>query len=244
MREINRGTAGGNISDLLQKALRALIGTGHGAGQQHHSYDYLFHGHHSNPTRPGFKPSVPVARAAGLAYMTPMTLRPILIHPDPRLKKVCDAVPDLSDELRTLANDMLETMYDAPGIGLAAPQIGMTRRLIVMDCVKEEGEAPQPMIMFNPEIILKSDDLNVYEEGCLSIPDQYAEVTRPAEVRVRWLDMNGNEQERDFDGLWATCVQHEIDHLNGVLFIDYLKPLKRQMITRKMQKLKRERARA
>ena len=175
--------------------------------------------------------------------MNPMTLRPILIHPDPRLKKVCDAVPDLSDELRLLAKDMLETMYDAPGIGLAAPQIGITKRLIVLDCEKDEDTAPQPLIMFNPEIIRESDDQNVYEEGCLSIPDQFAEVTRPKQVGVRWLDMDGNEQERDFDGLWATCVQHEIDHLNGVLFIDHLKPLKRQMITRKMQKLKRERAR-
>ncbi|WP_420568562.1 peptide deformylase [Thalassovita sp.] len=169
---------------------------------------------------------------------------PILIHPDPRLKKVCDPVADLSDELRTLADDMLETMYDAPGIGLAAPQIGKMHRLIVLDCVKEEGETPRPLIMFNPEIIASSDDTNVYEEGCLSIPDQYAEVTRPADVSVRWIDMNGNEQTEDFGGLWATCVQHEIDHLNGKLFIDYLKPLKRQMITRKMQKLKRERARA
>ena len=169
---------------------------------------------------------------------------PILIHPDPRLKKVCDPVADLSDELRTLADDMLETMYDAPGIGLAAPQIGKMHRLIVLDCVKEEGETPRPLIMFNPEIIASSDDTNVYEEGCLSIPDQYAEVTRPADVSVRWLDLNVNEQTEDFGGLWATCVQHEIDHLNGKLFIDYLKPLKRQMITRKMQKLKRERARA
>ncbi len=175
--------------------------------------------------------------------MKPMTLRPILIHPDPRLKKVCDTVPDLSDELRTLAKDMLETMYDAPGIGLAAPQVGVTKRLIVLDCVKDEDTAPQPLIMFNPEIIGKSDETNVYEEGCLSIPEQFAEVTRPKEVAVRWLDMDGNVQERDFDGLWATCVQHEVDHLNGILFIDHLKPLKRQMITRKMQKLKREMAR-
>ena len=174
----------------------------------------------------------------------PLMKYPILIHPDPRLKKVCDPVADLSDELRTLADDMLETMYDAPGIGLAAPQIGKMHRLIVLDCVKEEGETPRPLIMFNPEIIASSDDTNVYEEGCLSIPDQYAEVTRPADVSVRWIDMNGNEQTEDFGGLWATCVQHEIDHLNGKLFIDYLKPLKRQMITRKMQKLKRERARA
>lgn len=170
--------------------------------------------------------------------------RPILIHPDPRLKKVCAAVPDLSDDLRTLADDMLETMYDAPGIGLAAPQIGVLDRLIVMDCVKEEGEEPRPLVMFNPKIVSSSDETSVYEEGCLSIPDQYAEVTRPAEVEVSWMDQNGNACQEVFDGLWATCVQHEIDHLNGKLFIDYLGQMKRQMITRKMQKLKRERARA
>ncbi|MBY6084484.1 peptide deformylase [Ruegeria arenilitoris] len=170
--------------------------------------------------------------------------RNILIHPDPRLKKVCAPVDDLSDELRALADDMLETMYDAPGIGLAAPQIGVLERLIVLDCVKEEGATPRPLVMFNPEIISASDETSVYEEGCLSIPDQFAEVTRPAEVEVAWMDKNGKAQRETFDGLWATCVQHEIDHLNGKLFIDYLKPLKRQMITRKMVKLKRELARA
>ncbi|NVK16544.1 MAG: peptide deformylase [Rhodobacteraceae bacterium] len=170
--------------------------------------------------------------------------RPILIHPDPRLKKVCVSVPDLSDDLRILADDMLETMYAAPGIGLAAPQIGILQRLIVLDCVKEEDGDPRPLVMFNPEIISSSDETNVYEEGCLSIPDQYAEVTRPKVVEVEWMDRDGKAQRETFDGLWATCVQHEIDHLNGKLFIDYLKPLKRQMITRKMQKLKRERARA
>ncbi|WP_420586246.1 peptide deformylase [Ruegeria sp.] len=169
--------------------------------------------------------------------------RNILIHPDPRLKKVCAPVADLSDELRKLADDMLETMYDAPGIGLAAPQIGVLDRLIVMDCVKEEGETPRPLVMFNPEIIASSDETNVYEEGCLSIPEQFAEVTRPKVVDVTWMDRDGNLQQETFDDLWATCVQHEIDHLNGKLFIDYLKPLKRQMITRKMQKLKREKAR-
>lgn len=180
---------------------------------------------------------------AAIAYMKHMK-RPILIHPDPRLKKVCVAVPDLSDDLRVLADDMLETMYAAPGIGLAAPQIGILQRLIVLDCVKEEDGEPRPLVMFNPEIISASDETNVYEEGCLSIPDQYAEVTRPKVVEVEWMDRDGNAQRETFDGLWATCVQHEIDHLNGKLFIDYLKPLKRQMITRKMQKLKRERARA
>ncbi|MFW8634984.1 peptide deformylase [Cribrihabitans pelagius] len=170
--------------------------------------------------------------------------RPILIHPDPRLKKVCVPVADLSDELRALADDMLETMYAAPGIGLAAPQVGILQRLIVLDCVKEEDGNPRPLVMFNPQILSASDDTSVYEEGCLSIPDQYAEVTRPKVVEVEWMDRDGNAQRETFDGLWATCVQHEIDHLNGKLFIDYLKPLKRQMITRKMQKLKRERARA
>lgn len=168
--------------------------------------------------------------------------RSILIHPDPRLKKVASPVADLSDELRVLAKDMLETMYDAPGIGLAAPQIGILERLIVMDCADKE-ETPEPIVMFNPEVILSSDDENIHEEGCLSIPDQFADVARPAEVKVGWIDSDGNPREQEFDGLWATCVQHEIDHLNGKLFIDYLKPLKRQMITRKMQKLKRELAR-
>jgi peptide deformylase len=169
--------------------------------------------------------------------------RQILIHPDPRLKKTAPAITDLSDDLRVLADDMLETMYAAPGIGLAAPQVGVDTRLIVMDCVKEDGAAPRPMAMFNPEIIARSDDLNIYDEGCLSIPDIYADVERPAEVTVRWIDPTGAERQQDFDGLWATCVQHEIDHLNGILFIDYLKPLKRQLITRKMVKLKKDRAR-
>lgn len=171
-------------------------------------------------------------------------IRNILLHPDPRLKKPCAPVTDMTDELRSLADDMLATMYDAPGIGLAAPQIGVMHRLIVMDCVKEEGETPRPLVMFNPEIIAASDALNTYEEGCLSIPEQYAEVTRPSEVEVRWINRDGVEEQEVFTGLWATCAQHEIDHLEGKLFIDYLKPLKRQLITRKMVKLKRELARA
>ena len=168
--------------------------------------------------------------------------RPILIHPDPRLKKVCEPIASITPELGKLAEDMLETMYDAPGVGLAAPQIGITRRLIVLDCEKAP-DAPRPLVMFNPEITWSSEDRSTYEEGCLSIPDQYAEVQRPAEVRVKWLGLDGKEAEEQFAGLWATCVQHEIDHLNGKLFIDYLGPLKRQMITRKMEKLKRERGR-
>jgi peptide deformylase len=168
-------------------------------------------------------------------------IRPILIHPDPRLKKPCIPVADFDDVLRQLGDDMLETMYDAPGIGLAAPQVGAMVRVMVMDCIKDGP--PRPMVLVNPRVAWASEDLSSYEEGCLSIPDQYAEVRRPSEVRVVWQDLAGHEVEEQFSGLWATCVQHEIDHLDGKLFIDYLGPLKRQMITRKMEKLKRERAR-
>lgn len=168
---------------------------------------------------------------------------PILIHPDPRLKKVATAVDDVSDEIRVLADKMLATMYDAPGIGLAAPQVGVGKRLIVLDCEKGDDATPRPLAMLNPQVIASSDEMNTYDEGCLSIPDIYADVTRPEAVTVRWIDMNGAEQEETFDGLWATCVQHEIDHLEGKLFIDYLSGLKRQLITRKMVKLKRDRAR-
>lgn len=172
-----------------------------------------------------------------------MSLRPILIHPDPRLRKVCEPVTKVTDEIRALADDMLQTMYDAPGVGLAAPQVGVMKRVLVMDCIKDPEVAPRPMVLLNPEVTWTSDETNTYEEGCLSIPEQYADVTRPAEVQVRWTDLDGKTQEEQFGGLWATCVQHEIDHLNGKLFIDYLGPLKRQMITRRMQKLKREKAR-
>jgi peptide deformylase len=173
-----------------------------------------------------------------------MSIRPIVLHPDPRLKKVAAPVPSVTPEHVALARDMLETMYDAPGIGLAAPQIGVSLRVIVMDCIKDPEAAPRPMILFNPEITWESEDRSTYEEGCLSIPEHYAEVERPAEVRVRWIDETGAAQDEHFTGLWATCVQHEIDHLDGRLFIDYLGPLKRQLITRKMVKLKREMARA
>lgn len=172
-----------------------------------------------------------------------MTIRPILIHPDPRLKKLCEPVAAVDDDIRRLADDMLATMYDAPGVGLAAPQVGVMKRLFVMDCVKDKAAAPDPMVLINPEISWVSEALNTYEEGCLSIPEQYGDVTRPAEVRMRWLGLDGQGHEEQFDALWATCAQHELDHLNGKLFIDYLGPLKRQMITRKMEKLKRERAR-
>jgi peptide deformylase len=168
-------------------------------------------------------------------------IRDILIHPDPRLKKPCDTVVQVTQDIADLAADMLETMYDAPGVGLAAPQIGVLKRVIVMDCIKDGP--PEPMVLINPEVVWESDEPSIYEEGCLSIPDQYAEVTRPAAVRVQWLGLDGAVHEQAFEGLWATCVQHEIDHLNGKLFIDYLGPLKRGMITRKMEKLKRELAR-
>ena len=172
-----------------------------------------------------------------------MTIRPILLHPDPRLKKVTDPVARITPEIEALAADMLATMYDAPGIGLAAPQVGVLSRIFVMDAQRDPQAEPQPMVMINPEITWESDEQNVYEEGCLSIPDHYAEVTRPAAVRVNWLGLDGKTHEQDFDGLWATCAQHEIDHLDGVLFIDHISAMRRQMITRKMVKLKRERAR-
>jgi peptide deformylase len=171
-----------------------------------------------------------------------MTIRPILIHPDPRLKRAADPIAEITDEIRALADDMLATMYAAPGIGLAGPQVAAMQRIIAMDCSAKDAD-PDPMVLINPEITWASETLNTYEEGCLSIPDQYADVERPAEVEVRWTTLDGTEASARMDGLFATCVQHEIDHLNGKLFIDYLKPLKRQMITRKMVKLKRERAR-
>lgn len=171
--------------------------------------------------------------------------REILIHPDPRLKKVCDPIPEITEPVRQLASEMLETMYAAPGIGLAAPQVGVNARLLVMDCAKREEEAnsAQPMCLINPEIIWSSEEVRDYEEGCLSIPDIFANVTRPEAVKVRFLDETGAAREETFEDVWAVCVQHEIDHLNGKLFIDYLSPMRRRMITSKMQKLKRERAR-
>ena len=167
-------------------------------------------------------------------------LRPILIHPNPKLKKVCEPVLEIDDALIELSDDMLETMYHAPGIGLAAPQIGVLNRIIVMDCEKDDAANRKPIVMVNPEIVYSSDEESTYEEGCLSIPEQFAEIQRPTSVQVRWLDTNGTEQEQEFQGLWSTCVQHEIDHLDGKLFIDYLGTIKRQLITRKMQKFKRE----
>ena len=167
-----------------------------------------------------------------------MAIRPIIIAPDPVLKAKAKPVTEIDGRIAKLMDDMLETMYKAPGIGLAAPQVGILDRVIVVD-VAGEDEKPQPFVMANPEILLASDELSVHNEGCLSIPDLYADVTRPKQVRVRYLDRGGEVREIDADGLLATCVQHEIDHLNGILFIDHLSLLKRNMIIRKLQKLKK-----
>ena len=171
-----------------------------------------------------------------------MTLRPILIHPDPRLRKVVPPIETVDGDVRKLAEDMLETMYDAPGIGLAAPQIGVLRRIFTMDCERDEpGTAPT--VCINPEITWASDEIVTSEEGCLSIPDYYADVDRHERIRLKYLDENGALQEREFDSTWAICAQHELDHLDGKLFIDYLSPVRRTMVTQKMKKLKKERAR-
>ncbi|MAZ32029.1 MAG: peptide deformylase [Thalassospira sp.] len=167
-----------------------------------------------------------------------MALRDILIVPDPRLKQECEEVAEVNDEIRELLDDMLETMYAAPGIGLAAPQIGVMKRVVVMD-VSDDKEKLQPLKLVNPEIIWESEDTSVYQEGCLSIPEQYADVERPAEVGLRYLDENGKEHEIEADGLLATCIQHELDHLDGILFTDYLSALKRNMILKKVQKLQK-----
>ncbi len=172
-----------------------------------------------------------------------MTIRPILIHPDPRLRRAAEPVGNVDDEIRKLGADMLETMYDAPGIGLAAVQVGVMKRVFVMDCAAKEGE-PDPLVMVDPEILWLSEETAPSEEGCLSIPEIYADVTRPVEATLRWTDLDGAIRERRFDARAATCVQHEMDHLAGKLFIDYLSPVKRTMITSKMKKLKKEMARA
>lgn len=168
----------------------------------------------------------------------------IIIVPDPVLKQTAQPVARVDDVLRAQLDKMLETMYDAPGIGLAANQVGMLNRVFVMDCTArqdEDGEAPQrnPVCMVNPEIVWQSEQFSVMEEGCLSIPGQFAEVERPAIVRVKYLDYHGKEAEREVSGLESHCVQHELDHLNGVLFVDYLSKLKRDMILRKVEKLKK-----
>lgn len=170
-----------------------------------------------------------------------MTIKPLIILPDPLLRQASKPIERIDIETQRLADDMLETMYDAPGIGLAAIQIGVARRMLVID-LSREGEDRQPQIFINPEIVTSSDDRSVYEEGCLSIPDYYAEVERPARVTVKHLDRDGKELLTEADGLLATCVQHEIDHLNGVLFIDYISRLKREMVIKKFTKAAKTKA--
>ena len=167
-----------------------------------------------------------------------MALLPILTAPDPALKKISQPVKQVDASVRKLMDDMLETMYQAPGIGLAAPQVGVLKRVIVLDLARE-GEAPQPLRIANPEIVWVSDDDATYNEGCLSVPEHYADVVRPAACRVKYLDQDNKQQEMAAEGLLATCLQHEIDHLDGVLFIDHLTALKRNMILRKLLKAKK-----
>lgn len=167
-----------------------------------------------------------------------MAILPIITAPDPRLKLVSKPVEAVTDATRKLMDDMLETMYDAPGIGLAAIQVGVPERILVID-LAGEGEAPNPQYFVNPEITWASEELAVYNEGCLSVPEQYAEVARPAECKVTYLDYDGKQQEVHATGLLATCLQHEMDHLEGVLFIDHLSRLKRDMILRKVKRLER-----
>lgn len=164
-----------------------------------------------------------------------MTIRPLVIIPDSKLRLVSEPVQEITSDIRRLADDMLETMYDAPGVGLAAIQIGVPVRMVTMDVSKSEDER-QPMVLINPEIVWASEEKRVYEEGCLSIPEYYEEVERPDRVRFRYMDLEGATIEQDADGLLATCVQHEIDHLNGVLFIDYLSKLKRDRVMTKFKK--------
>ncbi len=179
--------------------------------------------------------------ADAASYLRPMALLPIITAPDPRLAQKSAPVATVTDELRKLMDDMLETMYAAPGIGLAAIQVGVPQRIIVMDLAREDEEK-QPRFFINPEIVWASDEVAIYEEGCLSVPEIYDEVERPARVRVKFLGYDGKEQEIEADGLLATCLQHEMDHLNGVLFIDHFSKLKRDMILRKLVKARRRAA--
>lgn len=185
-----------------------------------------------------------------------MALRPILFIPDPRLKQVAEPVSEITVEIRTLVDDMFETMYDAPGIGLAAPQIGVMQRVVVIDCAQRaaeeeqedgaeeavEAEKPDPIALINPEITWFSEERRIHEEGCLSIPDYYEEVERPDLIRIRYQNIDGDMIEREAGGLLSTCMQHEVDHLDGKLFIDYLSRLKRDRVTKKFQKAARRAA--
>jgi peptide deformylase len=167
-----------------------------------------------------------------------MAVLPIIVAPDPRLKQVAKPVDQVDAEVRRLMDDMLETMYKAPGIGLAAPQVGVLKRVIVVDIARDD-EKPQPFRMANPELISVSEEDAVYNEGCLSLPEHYADVTRPAAIKVRYIDHENEIRELAADGLLATCIQHEMDHLDGILFVDHLTALKRNMILRKLLKAKK-----
>jgi peptide deformylase len=171
-----------------------------------------------------------------------MAILPIVILPDPKLKLVSEPVDNVTPEIRKLAADMLDTMYDAPGIGIAAIQVGVAKRVVTIDLAKQD-EDKRPIVFINPEIIAGSEEIGVYEEGCLSIPEFYEEVERPAAVKVRYMDLDGKMQEMEADGLMATCIQHEIDHLDGVLFIDHISKLKRDRCVKKFTKLAKERER-
>jgi len=171
-----------------------------------------------------------------------MALLPILEVPDPRLKTISTPIETFDDDLKKLVEDMFETMYAAPGIGLAAIQVGVPKRLLVIDLQdeSEDGEVVRnPRVFVNPEILDPSEDHNLYNEGCLSVPDQYAEVERPARIRARWQDLDGKVHEESMEGLMATCLQHEMDHLEGILFIDHLSRLKRQMVLKKIEKARK-----
>jgi len=164
-----------------------------------------------------------------------MALREIIILPDKRLRQVCEPVKEIDAGVKTLVEDMFETMYDAPGIGLAAIQVAVPLRVVTMDLAKKD-DPPEPRVFINPEIVWSSEEKASYEEGCLSIPDYYEEVERPASVRATYLDLDGRAHEIEAAGLLATCLQHEIDHLNGVLFVDYLSKLKRDRVAKKFAK--------
>lgn len=174
-----------------------------------------------------------------------MAILPIIEAPDPRLRTISTPVEEIDDDLQRLIEDMFETMYDAPGIGLAAIQVGVPKRLLVIDLQEpetDEDDAPpvkNPRVFINPQILESSADLSIYSEGCLSVPEQFAEVERPATIRASWLDREGRIHEQTLDGLLATCLQHEMDHLNGVLFIDHLSRLKRDILLKKLEKARR-----
>lgn len=180
-------------------------------------------------------------RAGKTNYLNGMSNYEIITLPDPVLKQIAQPVQTITADIQKQMDRMLQTMYDAPGIGLAANQVGLLNRVIVMDLSnREEEEEAHPYFMVNPEVVWESGEMSVLEEGCLSIPKQYGEVERPATVRVKYLDYNGKEAELEASGLLSHCVQHEIDHLNGVLFIDYLSSLKRNMILKKLDKLRKQ----